>query len=37
MVLFMLGGVFAMYEGVEKLIHPHELESRGLGVTACSA
>jgi cation diffusion facilitator family transporter len=27
MVLFMLGGVFAVYEGVEKLIHPHELES----------
>lgn len=24
-VLFLLGGVFAMYEGVEKLRHPHEL------------
>ncbi|MDQ1532530.1 MAG: hypothetical protein QOF28_291 [Actinomycetota bacterium] len=27
MVLFMLGGVFAIYEGVEKLLHPHELAS----------
>ena len=27
MVLFMLGGVFAIYEGVEKLLHPHELDS----------
>src|SRR5919106_5184190 len=26
-VLFLLGGLFALYEGVEKLRHPHELES----------
>jgi len=25
LVLFSLGGLFALYEGVEKLIHPHEL------------
>src|SRR5688572_13476239 len=27
LVLFLLGGVFALYEGIEKLRHPHELES----------
>jgi cation diffusion facilitator family transporter len=27
MVLFMLGGVFAIYEGVEKLLHPHQIDS----------
>ena len=27
LVLFSLGGLFAVYEGVEKLLHPHELES----------
>jgi cation diffusion facilitator family transporter len=27
MVLFMLGGVFAIYEGVQKLISPHQLDS----------
>lgn len=26
-VLFALGSVFAIFEGVEKLLHPHELES----------
>jgi cation diffusion facilitator family transporter len=26
-VLFTVGGLFALYEGVEKLRHPHELES----------
>lgn len=26
-VLFLLGGVFSLYEGVAKLRHPHELES----------
>jgi hypothetical protein len=26
-VLFSLGGVFSMFEGVDKLRHPHELES----------
>lgn len=27
LVLFTLGGVFALYEGIEKLRHPHALES----------
>jgi cation diffusion facilitator family transporter len=27
MVLFLLGGLFAVFEGVEKLRHPHELSS----------
>jgi cation diffusion facilitator family transporter len=27
MVLFTLGGLFSMFEGVEKLRHPHEVES----------
>ncbi len=27
LVLFTLGGMFAIYEGVEKIRHPHELES----------
>lgn len=27
MVLFALGGVFSMFEGIEKIRHPHELES----------
>jgi len=27
LVLFSLGGVFAIYEGVEKLLHPHALDS----------
>ena len=26
-VLFALGGVFALYEGIQKLLHPHSLES----------
>jgi cation diffusion facilitator family transporter len=26
-VLFFVGGVFSVFEGVEKLIHPHEIES----------
>lgn len=32
LVLFLLGGVFAIYEGIEKLRHPHELESLGIAV-----
>lgn len=28
-VLFSLGSVFALYEGISKLIHPHEVESFG--------
>jgi cation diffusion facilitator family transporter len=31
-VLFSLGGVFSVFEGVEKLIHPHELESVGWAI-----
>jgi cation diffusion facilitator family transporter len=27
LVLFSLGGLFALYEGIEKLRHPHEIES----------
>ena len=27
LVLFSLGGVFAIYEGIDKLLHPHDLES----------
>jgi cation diffusion facilitator family transporter len=27
LVLFMLGGVFAIYEGVEKLLHPHAIDA----------
>jgi cation diffusion facilitator family transporter len=39
-VLFTLGGAFAIYEGVEKLIHPHEPENLVvavviLGVSVC--
>jgi cation diffusion facilitator family transporter len=32
MVLFTLGGLFAVYEGIEKLRHPHELESPGIAI-----
>jgi cation diffusion facilitator family transporter len=31
-MLFSLGGMFALYEGVEKIRHPHELESPGIAV-----
>jgi cation diffusion facilitator family transporter len=31
-MLFSLGGMFALYEGVEKIRHPHELESPGVAV-----
>jgi cation diffusion facilitator family transporter len=31
LVLFTLGGAFALYEGIEKLRHPHELESPIVG------
>ncbi|MDQ4134109.1 MAG: cation diffusion facilitator family transporter, partial [Actinomycetota bacterium] len=33
MVLFSVGGLFALFEGVEKLRHPHELESPSVAVT----
>jgi cation diffusion facilitator family transporter len=32
MVLFALGGVFSIYEGIEKLRDPHELESLGWAI-----
>ena len=32
MVLFALGGVFSIYEGVEKIRHPHEVESLGWAI-----
>jgi cation diffusion facilitator family transporter len=31
LVLFSLGGAFALYEGIEKLRHPHELDSAVVG------
>ncbi len=27
LVLFSIGGLFALYEGIEKLLHPHEVEN----------
>lgn len=32
LVLFSMGGLFALYEGIKKLIHPHETESFGIAV-----
>ena len=32
LVLFLLGGVFAMAEGIDKLRHPHDLESTAVAV-----
>jgi cation diffusion facilitator family transporter len=32
LVLFTLGGAFALYEGVQKLLHPHAVESMGIAV-----
>ena len=31
-VLFTLGSAFALFEGIEKLIHPHQLESAGWAI-----
>jgi cation diffusion facilitator family transporter len=31
-VLFLLGGVFAVFEGVEKLLNPHDVESPGWAI-----
>ena len=31
-VLFTLGGAFALYEGIDKLRHPHELENFGVAI-----
>jgi cation diffusion facilitator family transporter len=32
LVLFSLGSVFAVFEGIEKIRHPHELESLGVAI-----
>lgn len=32
LVLFSMGGLFAIYEGIEKLRHPHELENIGVAI-----
>lgn len=32
LVLFSLGGAFALYEGVSKIRHPHEVESPGVAI-----
>ena len=32
LVLFSMGGLFALYEGIEKLRHPHEVESLGVAI-----
>ena len=32
LVLFSMGGLFAIYEGIEKLRHPHEPESFGVAI-----
>jgi cation diffusion facilitator family transporter len=32
LVLFTLGGVYATYEGIEKIRHPHELESASVAI-----
>ncbi|MFL6206708.1 MAG: cation diffusion facilitator family transporter [Acidimicrobiales bacterium] len=32
LVLFSLGGGFAIFEGIEKILHPHELESVGVAI-----
>ena len=31
-VLFFVGGVFSIFEGVEKLLHPHQIESAGWAI-----
>ena len=32
LVLFSMGGLFALYEGIEKLRHPHEIESAAIAI-----
>jgi cation diffusion facilitator family transporter len=32
LILFSLGGMFAIYEGIEKIRHPHELESAAIAI-----
>ena len=33
LVLFSMGGMFALYEGIQKLRHPHEIENLGVALT----
>jgi cation diffusion facilitator family transporter len=33
LVLFSLGAMFSIYEGIQKLIHPHDVESLGVAIT----
>jgi len=33
LVLFSMGGMFALYEGIQKFRHPHEVENLGVAVT----
>jgi cation diffusion facilitator family transporter len=30
LVLFSMGGLFALYEGIQKVVHPHQIESAGI-------
>jgi cation diffusion facilitator family transporter len=32
LVLFSMGGLFALYEGIQKLVHPHEADSLGIAI-----
>ena len=32
LVLFSMGGLFALYEGIEKVRHPHEVENLGVAI-----
>ena len=32
LVLFSMGGLFALYEGIEKVRHPHDVESLGVAI-----
>ncbi len=32
LVLFSMGGLFALYEGIQKLLHPHEADSIGIAI-----
>jgi cation diffusion facilitator family transporter len=32
LVLFSMGGLFALYEGIQKVIHPHEADSLGIAI-----
>src|SRR5688572_21687581 len=32
LVLFSLGGAFAIFEGIEKIRHPHDLDSAGIAI-----